>query len=90
MKRGGMIAIVDNLGDDEFTALAVDPIALTADPEFWRTQGFACQVIETYFEFNSPTDAHELLTLYFGESRFHTGDMRLTYRVGLFTRLVAD
>lgn len=86
VRPGGLIAIVDNLGDDEFTALASDPIGLTADPEFWKEQGFECAVIETTFEFNSPTDADELLTLYFGESPEHKARLTLTYRVGLFTR----
>ena len=87
VKPGGVLAIVDNLGDDEFTALAPDPIALTADPEFWEDRGFDCTVIDTYFEFDSPSDAEELLTLYFGESPAHKERLRPTYRLGLFTRL---
>jgi len=86
VRLGGVIAIVDNLGDDEFTALAPDPAALTADPAFWQTEGFECAVIETTFEFDSPSDASELLTLYFGESTEHHERLSLTYRVGLFTR----
>ena len=86
VRPGGQIAIVDNLGDDEFTALAPDPTALTADPEFWKGQGFDCTVIHTAFEFDSPTDADELLTLYFGPDAQHRDRLRLTYRVGLFTR----
>lgn len=87
VRPGGVLAIVDNLGGDEFTALAHDPTALTADPEFWKSEGFECQVIDTAFEFNSPTDAEELLTLYFGESPEHKNRLSLTYRVGLFTRV---
>lgn len=86
VKPGGVIAIVDNLGDDEFTALAPDPTALTADAEFWKEQGFDCRVIETNFEFSSPTHAAELLTLYFGELAAHRDRTSLSYRVGLFTR----
>lgn len=86
VRPGGVTAIVDNLGDDEFTALAPDPTALTADPDFWERQGFECDVINTTFEFQSPTDAEELLTLYFGPSPEHKTQLTLTYRVGLFTR----
>lgn len=86
VRPGGVIAIADNLGDDEFTGLAPDPVALTADREFWRRQGFDCQVIDTVFEFESPADAAELLTLYFGESPSHVNRLKLSYRVGLFTR----
>lgn len=86
VRPGGVMVIVDNLGDDEFTALAPDPTALTADADFWERQGFECQAIETIFEFNSPTDAEELLTLYFGESPAYTTRLTLTYRVGLFVR----
>jgi SAM-dependent methyltransferase len=87
VRPGGVLAIVDNMGDDEFTALAPDPTVLAADPAFWQRQGFKCQTIETTFEFDSPTDADELLTLYFGESPDHKTRLTLTYRVGLFTRL---
>lgn len=86
VKPAGVMAIVDNLGDDEFTGLAADPTALTADPEFWKDRGFDCKVIETCFEFHSPRDARELLTLYFGESPAHRDRLNLTYRLGLFTR----
>ena len=53
---------------------------------FWTQQGFDCRVIETYFDFDSPTGANELLTLYFGELPDHKNRTRLTYRVGLFSR----
>ncbi|HUR49917.1 MAG TPA: class I SAM-dependent methyltransferase, partial [Acidimicrobiales bacterium] len=86
VRPGGLMAIVDNLGDDEFTALAPDPTALSADPEFWKQQGFEYRVINTRFEFDSPTEAEELLTLYFGESPDHKNRQTLTYRVALFTR----
>lgn len=86
----GVLAIVDNLGNDEFTALAADPVALTADPDFWKEQGFACEVIETTFEFESTADARELLTLYFGESSDRRAQLTLSYRVAMFTRRAAE
>ena len=86
VRPGGVVALVDNLGDDEFTALAPDPEALTADPHFWTRQGFECEAIETVFQFDSPTDADQLLTLYFGPSPDHKQRRELTYRVGLFTQ----
>lgn len=84
--RGGVIAIVDNLGDDEFTALAPDPERLTAYPDFWKGQGFDCRPIDTVFQFESPADADQLLTLYFGPSPQHQARLTLTYRAGLFIR----
>lgn len=65
VRRGGPILIVDNYGEDEFTALAKTDI--TADRQFWTARGFDCDVIETAFEFDTTEDAERLLRLYFGE-----------------------
>lgn len=90
VRPGGVLAIVDNLGNDEFTALAPNPSALAADPEFWKARGFDCEVIETTFEFESADDANALLTLFFGENPEHRSRLTLTYRVGLFTRAAGN
>ena len=83
VKRGHPIAIVENLGGDEFSSLTDRPI--NADPTVWERHGFVCQDINTAFEFDSARDAEVLLTLYFGPSPAHRQRLRLSYRVGIFT-----
>lgn len=55
MRRGGPLPIVDNLGDDEFTALASRDI--TADCTYWESSGFECRPVGTHFEFENMADA---------------------------------
>ncbi|MEA2009071.1 MAG: methyltransferase domain-containing protein, partial [Actinomycetota bacterium] len=83
VRSGGPLVIAENLGGDEFCALAASDI--TADPTFWTRQGFSLEIIETEFSFDTPEDALRLLTFYFGDVG-PTPPTRLTYRVGLFVR----
>ena len=83
VRRGQPIVVVENLGDDEFTSLGSRE--LTADVAVWEGHGFTCREVSTAFEFDSPDDAERLLTLYFGPSETHRQQLRLSYRVGLFT-----
>lgn len=82
VEPGGPLLIVDNLGSDEFTALASTDI--TADPGYWADRGFGCQAIDTFFEFETLDDARRLLGLYFGDAGTAGAATRLSYRVGLF------
>lgn len=82
VKPGGTIVIVDNAGDDEFCALSAHDIS--ADPRFWRNQGFGVEIVETVFAFESPTDAWRLLDFYF-DLDGPAPPTELTYRVALFT-----
>lgn len=82
VKPGGPLLIVDNLGADEFTALARTDI--TADPGYWADRDFECEAIDTHFEFETLDDARRLLSLYFGEPGTLGARLRLRYRVGLF------
>ncbi len=78
---GGPLMIAENLGGDEFCALASSDI--TADAAFWAKQGFSLEIVETEFAFETREEALRLLTFYFGD----VGPMpptRLSYRVGLF------
>jgi SAM-dependent methyltransferase len=84
VRAGGPLIVVDNLGDDEFTAPA--GARANADPEYWAGQSFACEVVDTVFEFTSPADARTLLDLYFGPSADHGEQLSFTYRVGVFSR----
>lgn len=81
VRAGGPLVIAENLGGDEFCALA--PSDITADPDFWAEQGFSLEVIETEFAFETAQDALRLLTFYFGDVGPNP-PTRLTFRVGLF------
>lgn len=83
VRRGGPIVIVDNLGGDEFTALAPSDIA--ASRQQWSELGFACTEVATVFEFETEAEAAELLTFYFGPLDLDPVPLTLTYRVGVFT-----
>ena len=82
VKPGGSLLVVDNLGDDEFCALASAEI--TADPAYWARQGFRCRTIETTFAFESMADARSLLGFYFGANSEYNA-LEYSYRVGLFS-----
>jgi SAM-dependent methyltransferase len=82
VRCGAPLVIAENLGGDEFCALA--PSDITADAAFWAKQGFSLEMIETEFAFETTEDALRLLTFYFGDVG-PTPPTRLTYRVGLFT-----
>jgi SAM-dependent methyltransferase len=85
VRRGGPLVIIDNLGGDEFSAMA--PHDIHADVEQWAALGFDLTELETSFEFESLDDARLLLTHFFGpvpEDKVRTS---IGYRVGAFTRL---
>lgn len=82
VRPGGPLLIVDNLGGDEFTALASSDI--TADAGSWQAQGFECEEIETRFEFESLQEARKLLGFYFGDRGRAGAKKALSYRVGVF------
>lgn len=84
VRPGGPICIVDNLGDDEFTALSQTDIS--TDSGYWRDRGFILEPIETSFEFESIDDARLLLELFFGQAGRAGAKPNLTFRVGLFWR----
>jgi SAM-dependent methyltransferase len=84
---GGPLAIVDNLGDDEFSALAEGDIS--ADPTFWVAHGFDQQVIETSFRFDDLEQARTLLGFFFGDRGRRGARSEIGFRVGVFTKLSA-
>lgn len=81
-KADAPIVIVDNAGDDEFTAMASHDIAI--DVAFWRDIGFTVEIIQTAFVFDSLHDADELLTFYFGERAKPA--LEIEYRVAVMVR----
>ncbi|NIA23946.1 MAG: methyltransferase domain-containing protein [Gammaproteobacteria bacterium] len=82
IRSQGTIAIVDNLGGDEFTALSDRDI--TADVDFWTARGFEFEIIETAFVFESLHDAQALLGFYFGDRGRDGARLRVGFRAGIF------
>lgn len=78
----GPVAIVDNLGGDEFEALARGPLA--ADVGWWESAGFELIEIETAFVFDSVEEARTLLAFFFGEPGARWDRADIEFRVGLF------
>jgi len=72
---GGAIAIVANLGGDEFGALARYDVGEPSAP--FLAQGFHLETIET---------ARELLGLYFGDAGRDGARLSIAFRVGLYSR----
>ena len=87
VRPGGTIAIVDNLGDDEFCSLAAADIA--ADPTVWERLGFDLTVVETVFAFDDLAGARRLLSRFFGDAGAAVDRTELSFRVGLWSTEVA-
>ncbi len=83
----GVIAVVNNLGGDEFCRLSPRDIAVPVGP--FEKLGFSLEVIDTCFEFDSLEQARELLGFYFGARGRDGARLRLGYRVGLFYKRLA-
>lgn len=81
VREGGPLVIAENLGGDDFCALA--PSDITGDGSFWAKEGFSLEIVETVFSFETAEDARRLLTFYFGDVGSAPPKL-LTYRVGLF------
>ena len=82
---GGPLVMVDNAGDDAFTALASpDADRLGSDAAWWQERGFARRVVETAFRFDSVEEAQELLGFYFGEAGARYPGTEVGYRVAVF------
>lgn len=84
VKPGGPIIVVDNLGDDEFTAPASHDI--TTDAHYWEADGFRATVVDTAFAFDSIEDARLLMAMFFGEAGRAAARTTLSFRAGVFSR----
>ncbi len=82
VRQGGRIVVADNLGGDEFTAMA--PGDITADRTKWKAWGFDCIELATSFEFESVEEARLLLGFYFGEPGIEAAGTEFSFRVGVF------
>ena len=86
---GGVIAVVNNLGGDDFCRLSPRDLAEPVGP--FEELGCSLEVIDTCFEFDSLEQARELLGFYFGARGRDGARLRLRYRVGLlYKRLAAQ
>jgi SAM-dependent methyltransferase len=83
VKPGGELLVAENLGGDEFCALAAEDI--TADIDVWASWGFDCSVIESLFEFDDIDESRRLLEWYFGDQGRLGAKVSLTFRIGLFS-----
>ena len=81
-KAGGAIVIVDNAGDDEFTALGGEKSV--ADIGAGLKLGFEAAFIDTAFEFETLDDARRLLGFYFGERGRNSVRLCIEFRVACF------
>jgi len=79
VRPSGPIIIVDNAGDDAFTAMADEDHA--ADLDFWRARGFEIGIVETAFVFDTLEEAEKLLVFYFGEAAQPA--LQIDYRVAI-------
>jgi SAM-dependent methyltransferase len=84
VKPSGPLLIVDNLGDDEFSAYVEDGESQSADIEAWRGFGFDCLAVETVFTFDDLDEARTLLGFFFGESGRRDAMLEVGFRVALF------
>ena len=79
---GGPIVMVDNAGDDAFSALGE---AAASDPLWWEAHGFAREVVSTSFAFDSLAEARELLGFYFGDAGRERAQLEIEYKVAVYT-----
>jgi ubiquinone/menaquinone biosynthesis C-methylase UbiE len=75
------IVIVDNAGDDAFTAMAGENIA--TDLGFWAREGFSIEILESSFDFETREDAESLLRLYFSEQA--VPNLTIPFRIAVMT-----
>lgn len=83
----GMIVIIDNAGDDEFSAAL--PSASSIDRDYWSGLGFQIHVIDTAFDFEDQKSADRLMSLFAGTQQTDV-PLTLTYRVAAMTIKAAD
>lgn len=81
VKPGGILVIVENLGQDQLSDFTQGDSS--ADLDFWKKQPFECEELETSFQFENVDDASALLSLYRGTD-VPEPPLTLSYRVGLF------
>ncbi len=87
VKLGGITIIVDNFGDDAFSSIL--NLEHGVDTDFWASQGFSVDEIETVFEFSSGAEADLLMSFYAGKAL--AGIPRvIEYRVAVMMRTNPD
>ena len=87
VQPGGPMVIVDNYGGDEFSTLLGHEDRI--DTEFWNSQGFTVNQIETAFEFTGQAEADRLISLYAGRP-FASVPLTINYRVAAMVKFRAS
>ena len=78
----GLIIMVDNAGDDEFSDIATS--SHVSNPLLWKERGFECKTLTTSFRFDSLDEARELLTFYFGENAGMKAKLEIEFKVAVY------
>ncbi len=78
----GLIIMVDNAGDDDFSAIA--KTSHISNPLLWKKRGFKCKTLTTSFRFDSIDEARELLTFYFGENAGMKAKLEIEFKVAVY------
>jgi len=79
----GLIVIIDNAGDDEFSSFSRRTIS--DDGKWYTSRGFERSILKTSFRFDSLGEARELLGFYFGEETGETVNAtEFEYRVAAY------
>lgn len=88
VRPGGTIAVVDNLGGDEFCSFT--PNDISADPTYWEQLGFTLVVVDTVFDFENLDEARRLLGRFFGDRGATVDRTTFEFRVGVWIRDVTS
>lgn len=83
VEPGGALFVVDNAGDDAFTALA--PRDIGSDAAWWHSRGFTRALVRTSFRFDSVDEARCLLRFYFGDAATkQVATREIAYNVAIY------
>lgn len=87
VKDEGIIIIVDNYGEDEFSSFSPLPNDMSNPISKWEERGFKYDVINTEFIFDTIEEAKKLFSFYFGEKGENVNKTRIEYKVVVYTKI---
>ena len=83
VRPDGPLLMVDNVGEDEFSAYGDDPAAVGSNPAWWASRGFEREIVHTSFRFDDLEEARTLLGFYFGERGRTEARLAIGYDVAI-------